>query len=111
MGGLKRGDIVLAVAPGAYGKPRLAVVVQTDFANETHRSIVACPMTSHIQQAPLFRLDVQPSEETGLNKKSQIMVDKIVSLPRGKITNVVGQLDEEAIVGLNRSLVFWLGLG
>ena len=111
MGGLKRGDIVLAVAPGAYGKPCPAVVVQTDFANETHRSIVVCLMTSYIQEAPLFRLDVQPSEETGLNKKSQIMVDKIIVLPREKIVHVVGRLDEEGVVSLNRSLVFWLGLG
>ncbi len=111
MGGVKRGDVVLAVAPGEYGKPRPAVVVQTDFANETHSSIVVCPITSHIQKAPLFRPDCQPSEETGLNKQSQIMVDKIVALPREKITHVVGQLDEDTIVGLNRSLAFWLGLG
>ena len=107
---LKRGDIVLSVASGAYGKPQPAVVVQTDYANRTHRSIVVCPLTSSLQEAPLFRITVQPCEETGLNKESQIMVDKIVALPREKLTHTIGQVDEDTMVRLNRSIVFWLGL-
>ena len=86
------------------------VVVQTDYANQTHRSIAVCPMTSSLQEAPLFRIKVQPSEETGLNKESQIMVDKIVALPRETLAHTIGQLDEDTMVRLNRSIAFWLGL-
>ncbi len=52
---MRRGDVVLVAVPGDYGKPRPAVVIQTDLANETHASFVVCPMTSYIQDAPLFR--------------------------------------------------------
>jgi len=108
---LKRGDVVLVVAPGSYGKPRPAVIVQTDLANETHPSFVVCPLTSHLRDAPLFRPDVEPDRENGLAKPSQIMVDKIITLPREKMKEVVGRLDEDTMTRLTRSLAFWLGLG
>lgn len=108
---LKRGDVVLVVAPGSYGKPRPAVVVQTDLANETHPSCVVCPLTSHWRDAPLFRLDVEPNHENGLVKASQIMVDKIITLPREKIKETIGRFDEETMTRLTRSLAFWLGIG
>ena len=41
---MKRGDVVLVVVPGDYGKPRPAVVIQTDLVNDTHSSVVVCPV-------------------------------------------------------------------
>jgi mRNA interferase MazF len=108
---VQRGDVVLVVAPGSYGKPRPAVIVQTDLANETHPSFVVCPLTSHLREAPLFRLGVEPGEGNGLVKPSQIMVDKIITLPGEKVKEVVGRLDEDTMTRLGRSLAFWLGLG
>ena len=107
---MRRGDVVLIAVPGGYGKPRPAVVIQTDLANETHASFVVCPMTSYIQDAPLFRLDVVPTAENGLKKPSQVMVDKIVAVRREKVRQVVGKLDDGIMIRINRSLVFWLGL-
>ena len=108
---MKRGDVVIVAVAGDYGKPRPAVVVQTDLVNDTHASIVVCPVTSHLQKAELFRLTIAPSPENGLQKTSQIMVDKIVAVRRDKIREGIGYLDEEVIIRLNRSLAFWLGLG
>ncbi|MGA9534289.1 MAG: type II toxin-antitoxin system PemK/MazF family toxin [Desulfobacterales bacterium] len=108
---MKRGDVVLVVVPGDYGKPRPAVVVQTDLVNDIHSSIVVCPVTSRIQDAELFRLTIEPSPSNGLHKTSQIMVDKIVAVRRDKIRDSIGILDEELMIRLNRSLAFWLGLG
>lgn len=110
MKSLRRGDVVLVVAPGSYGKPRPAVIVQTDLANETHPSFVVCPLTSYLRDAPLFRLDVEPGEENGLAKASQIMVDKIITLPAEKVREVVGRIDDDTMTRLGRSLAFWLGL-
>ena len=107
---MRRGDVVLVAVPGDYGKPRPAVVIQTDLANETHDSFVVCPITSYIQDAPLFRLDVVPTAENGLKKPSQVMVDKIVAVRREKVRQVVGKLDDGIMIRINRSLVFWLGL-
>lgn len=108
---MKRGDVVVVVVPGDYGKPRPAVVVQTDLVNDTHASIVMCPITSHMQDAELFRLTIQPSPGNGLQKISQVMVDKLVAVRRDKIGQVIGTLDDELLIRLNRSLAFWLGMG
>ncbi|MFZ1985822.1 MAG: type II toxin-antitoxin system PemK/MazF family toxin [Desulfatitalea sp.] len=108
---MKRGDVIVVVVPGEYGKPRPAVVVQTDLVNDTHASVVVCPITSHIQNAELFRLTVEPSADNGLQKVSQIMVDKLVALRRDKVRQVIGKLDDELMIRLNRSLAFWLGMG
>ena len=107
---MTRGDIVLVVVSGDYGKPRPAVVVQTDLVNETHASIVVCPLSSHPQDAPLFRLEVLPDKENGLRKPSQIMVDKILAVRRDKIRQVIGRIDENLILQLSRSLALWLGI-
>lgn len=107
---MKRGDVVLVVAPGEYGKARPAAVVQSDIFNETHSSILVCLMSSDLQDAPLFRLTVNPTAENGLRAVSQIMVDKIVALRRDRIRAKVGSLDPETMLRLNRSLLLFLGL-
>ncbi|MBS3779993.1 MAG: type II toxin-antitoxin system PemK/MazF family toxin [Desulfovermiculus sp.] len=52
----------------------------------------------------------ESSEETGLKKESQIMVDKIVALSREKVAHIIGQVDDDTVVRLHRSIAFWLGL-
>lgn len=108
---VKRGDVVIATFSGDYGKPRPAVVVQTDLANPTHGSFVLCPITSHLEDAPLFRLPVTPSSENRLEKSCQIMVDKITAIRKDRVRQVIGRLDDDTMIRVNRSLAFWLGLG
>jgi mRNA interferase MazF len=108
---VKRGNIVIVSAPGSYGKPRPAVIVQSDLFNETHASILVALITSELMDAPLFRLDVEPSEKNGLTKPSQIMADKIVALKKESITQNIGNLDEDIMIKLNRSLALFLGIG
>lgn len=108
---VKRGNVVIAVFSGDYGKPRPAVVVQTDLVNETHSSMVLCPITSHLENAPLFRLEITPSAMNRLEKPCQVMVDKITTVRKDRVRHVIGQLDEDTMIRVNRSLAFWLGLG
>lgn len=108
---MKRGDVVLVVVPGDYGKPRPAVVIQTDLVNDTHSSVVVCPVTSYLQDAELFRLTIEPSSDNGLQKTSQIMVDKILAVRKDRIRKGIGKIDEKLMIRLGRSLAFWLGLG
>lgn len=72
---MKRGDVVVVAATGDYGKPRPAVIVQTDAFPETHISAVVCQMTSEIVEAPDFRVTIDPSERNGLRIRSQIMAE------------------------------------
>jgi mRNA interferase MazF len=108
---MKRGDIVAVAAPGDYGKPRPAVIVQTDLLNQTHASVVVCLVTSALIEAPLLRLAVEPSARNGLLRRSQVMVDKIVSVRRDKIGPRMGVMDDETMLSISRALAFVMGLG
>jgi mRNA interferase MazF len=101
---------VLVLARDDYGKPRPAVVVQSDLFNATHASLVVCLLTTARIDAPLFRLTVSPSAANGLLETSQNMVDKLLALPRGRIRERIGALDDETPLALNRSLALKLGL-
>ncbi|MDA8390225.1 MAG: type II toxin-antitoxin system PemK/MazF family toxin [Gammaproteobacteria bacterium] len=76
--GLRRGDIVTVAAPGDFGKPPPALVVQSDDFSE-HPTVTLCLLTSALRDAPLFRLDVAPTSENGLRVPSQIQVDKLLA--------------------------------
>lgn len=109
---MKRGEIVSVAAPGDYGKPRPAVVIQADALTQGGlESVVLCLVTSHLVDAPTFRIPVPADERTGLNLPSQIMVDKLLTVPLSRIGNVVGRLDDETLLRLNRTLAFVVGLG
>jgi mRNA interferase MazF len=105
---VKRGDLIIVSAPGDYGKPRPAIVVQSD--RLVTDSILVAQITSEIIVAPFHRLTVEPGPATGLHTTSQIMTDKIVTLRRSKCGRVIGRLDEAALIALNRMLSTVLGL-
>jgi mRNA interferase MazF len=103
--------VVVCVAAGSYGKPRPAVIVQSDLFNPTHASVVVCPITSHMVDAPLFRLTLQPNRRNGLRQRSQIMIDKLVAVQRDKIADCIGKLSDRELVAVDRALALWLELG
>ena len=107
---IKRGDVVLCAAPGDYGKPRPAVVVQSDLFNATHSSVVVCLITSHLEDAPLFRIPVSAGRTTGLKLESQVMVDKVIAIPRSKITRRIGVLAAGLLKEIDDALRLWLEL-
>jgi len=107
---MKRGDVVIVAAAGDYGKPRPAVVVQTNAFPEAHPSVVICQMTSDVADAPDFRVTIEPNEENGLRTLSQVMADKPVTVRRERIGQLVGRLADADIGRLNIALAFVMGL-
>lgn len=107
---MNRGDLVVVAMPGDYGKPRPALVVQSDLFNETHASVTVLPVTSTIVDAPLFRLIVEPSPANGLRSLSQIMVDKMTTIRTARVGKAIGRLDDSAMQRVNRALALWCGL-
>ncbi len=107
---MRRGDIVTVAFAGDLGKPRPAAIVQSDYLNDTHATILLCPFTSELVDAPLIRIPVMPSQENGLRSPSQIMVDKAAPMRREKVGVRIGALDPEVLVLLNRSLAVLFGL-
>jgi mRNA interferase MazF len=107
---VRRGDIYIAAARGAYtGKPRPVVIVQDDRFDST-ASVTVCPLSTHPVEAPLLRITVEPSDSTGIGERSQIMVDKVTTMPRANVRDHLGQLAAADLVRLDRALLVFLGL-
>ena len=108
---MTRGAIVIVSAKGAYtGKPRPAVVVQADLLNATHASLTICPVTSDCVDAPLFRVTLPAGDRTGLATVSQVMIDKVVSVPRAAIMRQIGHCESTELDLIEGALRLWLGL-
>ena len=105
---MKRGDIVTVSLQGDFGKPRPALVIQSDYFSE-HPSVTILPITSDLKEAPLFRVTIEPNPINGLSKVSQVMVDKANTLTRERIGKPVGQLDERLMLNVTRSIAVFLG--
>ena len=108
---IKRGDIVLAAAKGDYGKVRPNVVVQSNLLNPTHASVLVCLLqSSYLTGGNAFRIPVSPAAGNGLDRPSEIMVDKVAALRADRIRSVIGLLDDETMTAIDRALLVVLGL-
>ena len=107
---MRRGDVWTVSGGRDYaGKPRPVVIVQDDSFDATD-SITVCAFTTDPTDAPLFRLPVEPNERNGLRSPSRLMVDKITTIPKAKVGERIGRLDDEDVLRLNRALMVFLGL-
>ena len=106
---IARGDIVLYVIAGDYGKPQPALVIQSDLFNEAHPSVALLPITSHLIDTPLFRIPIKASKASGLNQSSQIMVDKITAVRRDRIRECIGKISPTVLSHVEESLQRFLG--
>jgi mRNA interferase MazF len=107
---MKRGEIWTVAGANDYaGKPRPVVILQDDLFDATG-SVTVCAFTTDPTDTPLFRLPVEPNDRNGLKAQSRLMVDKITTVSKTKVGRLVGRLDTEDIVRLNRAVVVFLGL-
>ena len=107
---IRRGDLVTVAAAGDYGKPRPAVIVQSDAFPDRHASVVVCQLTSELADAPDFRVTIEPTPENGLRATSQVMADKPVTLRRERIGQAIGRLGDQDMARIGIALAFVLGL-
>jgi mRNA interferase MazF len=107
---MKRGQIVTIAMQGDFGKPRPALIIQSDLFNETHPSITVLLVSSELVNAPLFRINLSPDACNGLNKPCQILVDKPMTIKREKIGTIIGQVDDAVMLQVNRAIAVWMGL-
>jgi mRNA interferase MazF len=106
---MKRGDLVTIALQGDYGKPRPALIVQSDLFDE-HPSVTVLPVTGELRNAPLFRIRIESGLANNLQKTSEIMVDKAQSVPRERVGEVFGHVTEEQMLAVSRSLAVFLGV-
>ena len=105
---MKRGDLITVVMPGAFGKPRPAVVVQADDFDALD-TVTFLPFTSDVVPARAFRVTVEPSVTNGLRELSQVMADKCSTLRLDKVGPVIGRLSDLEIAQVDRALAVFLG--
>jgi mRNA interferase MazF len=107
---LSRGDIVVAVFPGELGKPRPAVILQADEFLVIYTTVLACPLTTHLIDAPLLRPTIEPTTENGLQHPSQVMVEKITPVRKEVIAQQIGRLADDDLSRIEMALVQVTGL-
>ena len=105
---MRRGSLVTVALPGDFGKPRPALVIQSDQFVAT-ATVTILPLSGTLVDAPLIRLTVEPSADNGLRKPSQIMVDKTMTVMRDRLGQPFGTVDEAMMIAVNRSLALFLG--
>jgi mRNA interferase MazF len=102
--------MVTASLPGDLKKPRPAVILQADEFIEGHRTVLVCPLSTYLADAPLFRPTIEPDQQNGLEFRSQIMVDKTTPAKKTEIGNVIGRLSDDDIARLETALINITGL-
>ncbi|MDE0173290.1 MAG: type II toxin-antitoxin system PemK/MazF family toxin [Defluviicoccus sp.] len=103
-----RGDLVTVAIAGDFCKPRPALVVQSDRFGST-ATVTVLLVSSTLVEAPLVRLTVEPSAENGLLKRSQVMVDKAMTVKRDKLGERLGRLEDDILIAVSRAMALFLG--
>ena len=106
---MNRSDLVKVALTGDLGKPRPALVVQSDLFALTG-SVIILPLTSVLDGAVPFRVRLEPSGTNGLQRPSLIMVDKITNIRREKVGGVIGAVDNDTMIAVTRQLALFLGM-
>ena len=106
---MRRGDLITVALSGDFGKPRPALVIQSDFMAETD-SVLVCLLTSTLRAAPLYRLSLAAGEATGLRQPSQVMMDKIMTVRRDRCGTPIGRASDAAMLALGGLLAFVVGV-
>ncbi len=107
---MKRGDVVIVAVQGDHGKPRPALVVQSDLIAGVDTTLV-CLITTSTDREAAFRLAVSPSLANGLRADSYVMMDKTTMVLRQKCGAVVGRLSDEEMDQFDARLALVFGLG
>ncbi len=106
---MKRGDLYYVNPPGFLGKARPAVIVQADTFNRGPTSVTLCLLTSTIVESRL-RVTLAPSKSNGLEKPSQVMIDKVMTLPLDRLANRIGVVSAGELDQIAASLRAWMDL-
>jgi mRNA interferase MazF len=103
-------SVITCVLSGDYGKPRPALVVQNNAFLGLHSSVVICPITSHVEKEIVFRPTLLPDMQNGLEKISQVMVDKLTTIKKDKVGKILGKISLNKQAEITQALKLWLDL-
>lgn len=107
---LKRGDLITVALSGDFGKHRPALVIQSDVFSDLP-SVVVLRLTSEVHDWPLFRVTVEPARSTGLERTSQVMIDKPAAVPKTRIGARIGRVDDKVLRAVGAAFARFYGFG
>ena len=106
---MRRGDLVVVAMQGDHGKPRPALVIQSDLFDELP-TVTVLPLVSSQLVPAITRVDIAASGANGLHAASQIVVHRPQTISRAKVSRVIGRADDETMLTVTRALAVFLGL-
>jgi mRNA interferase MazF len=106
---MRRGDLVTIALRGDFGKPRPALIVQSDHF-DAQPTVTVLLVSSALGASPLLCVTIEPDERNGLRAPSQIMVDKAMTVMRGKVGPKFGRLGRDRMPEVERCLALFLGI-
>lgn len=105
---MQRGDLITVVIAGDFGKPRPALVIQSDVFGHID-SVTVLPLTSEHIDADDCRIAIRPTPENALKHVSYVMIDKAGTIRRGKAGKVIGRITDDELTAVSRALALFLG--
>lgn len=106
---MKRGEL-WTVAGGVYAtKPRPALILQEDLFADTD-SVTVLPLTSKCLDAPLLRYHLDADSALGLERDSDVMIDKTTTVRRTNVMQRIGKLSGQQMIEIERLVATFLGL-
>ena len=107
---MRRGDLITVAHQGEHGKPRPALVIQSDLFARLTSTVTVALLTSTSLDVPLIRVPLEPSEKNGLRIRSYVMIDQIFSARTRRVGRVFGRLDDTDLLAVNRALALFIGV-
>ena len=105
---MNRGDIVLVAPPGEFGKPRPALILQSDRAFPSG-NFTYLPITTDLLRVPNVRIPILPTPENGLRLESEIMVEMVQTASLRRFRPRIGSVDSETLRRVQNALSLHLG--
>ena len=107
---MKRGDVVTVATGGGFGgKPRPALVLQSD-SHMTLTTVVVALLTSDLAETPLTRTLFQPDATNHLREPSRLMIDILVTVRLTDVGTIIGQFSPADMARAERALMVFLGM-
>ena len=107
---MRRGELITVALQGEHGKPRPALVIQSDLFARLTSTVTVALLTSTALDVPLIRVPLEPSDNNGLRIRSYVMIDQIFSARTRRVGRVFGRLDDTDLLAVNRALALFIGV-
>ncbi len=111
---IRRGDVFYAdlspVIGSEQGGCRPVLVVQNDIGNRYSPTVIVSAITSQIDKAKLPTHVELPSDASGLEKNSVILLEQVRTVDKRRIKEKVSHMDDEFMAMVDVALAISLGL-